>query len=212
MFSLLPTAPKTWRVPVKLLADFRYQKGCKRRPPSNGLIVFIWWLLPTSPQNKPPNKHSEAPVLEKDHKPLLSWITVVPEKSLLSKRLCASYCGPSAPSFPFSMFGKESFSVHPCIHPSPFPIKLGGAVGMKPNRTSYLGWADAVNGKLSSPSRSGSKPWPPVRKTWGAFKKGQCPVLPQTSKSVSGDSQTWAVLKILCDFHMRPRLRTTALM
>lgn len=108
-FFLLPVAPRDCRVPVKLLADFRYQKGYKRRPSTNGLFVFIWWLLPTPPQKKPQNRHSEAPGLEKNHKPLLSWITVVPEKSLLSKILCAYniLCGHPSPSFPFGMSWRE---------------------------------------------------------------------------------------------------------
>lgn len=48
-------------------------------------------MTPPLPPNKPKNKHLEAPDRQKDHKPLLSQITVLPETRLLNKIPHASY-------------------------------------------------------------------------------------------------------------------------
>lgn len=72
-----------------------------------------------SPKNKPQDKHPGTPDTEKDHKPLLSRITVVREKSLLSKFSCFL----PRPSFPLRRVPK-GLTVSICVqphHPSVIP-------------------------------------------------------------------------------------------
>lgn len=77
LFFLLPTAPSTCCVPAKVFANSRYQKGYKGKPPSNCLFVLLCRLLPLPKINPKIN-------IQKHHKPQLSRITVVHEKSLLN--------------------------------------------------------------------------------------------------------------------------------
>lgn len=104
----------------------------------------------------------------------------------------------SAQQDPSCFLPWPSFSVFPVGHvlqgiiqcpfvsdpttPPPFLINLGREI--KQYRMSKPRRADLVNGKLSSPSGSGSRPWLPTRKILGAFKK--CCLMPfQTSQSVA---------------------------
>lgn len=169
MFFLLPTAPRTCCVPVRLLANSRQQKGYQRKAAEERPICLDL-MTPPSPKNKPPNKHPEASDIKKDHKPLLSRITVFPEKSLLSQIPCASQCGHPSPRFSFSMFWRQQFSVRPCSHPPP-----SSEGGDETKQDITFGQGRCCKMVNSQVLLDGLKTWAPVRKDPRSLKEMRMP-------------------------------------
>lgn len=184
MFFLLPIAPRTCCGPVRLLANSRYQKGYQRKATEERPICLDL-MTPPPLKNKPQNKYSEAPDIKKDHKPLLSRITVFPEKSLLSRIPRASYCGHPSPCFSFSMFWREQFSVRPCTHPP--PSSEGGDETKQDITSSQSRCCKMVNSQVLL---DGLKTRPPVRKDPRSLKEMWMPLRTSKSESPGTGAQT----------------------